>query len=55
MMYLDKDLPDVGIAAGSLDDDTQMPRLVSHDFVKEKVAWYEIPDDGVKRCQAWHE
>lgn len=55
MMYLDKDLPGVGIAAGSLDDDTQVPRPTSHIFVKEKPAWYDIPDDGVARYKMWRE
>lgn len=55
MMYLDKDLPSVGIAAGSLDDDTQVPRPESHIFLKEKAAWYEIPDDGAERYQTFSE
>lgn len=53
MMFLDKDLPSVGIAAGTLDDDTQVPPPTSHIFLEEKASWFDIPDDGAERYQEW--
>lgn len=52
-MMLDKDLPRVGIAAGTLDDDAmgQVPSPEAHIFLKEKAPWFEVPDDGAERFQ----
>ena len=54
-MYLDKDLPETGVAAGTLDDDgmTVVPRPAAHIFLGEKASWFEVPDDGAERFQGW--
>lgn len=55
MMFLDKDLPSVGIAAGTVDDEdaSQVPPPTCHIFVKEKAAWFDIPNDGAERFQTF--
>ena len=42
----------IGVAAGTIDEGSlkAMGMNVSeHIFVEQKVGWYDIPDDGVKR------
>lgn len=55
MMFLDKNLPSVGIAAGTVDDEdaSQVPPPTCHIFVKEKAAWFDIPNDGAERFQTF--
>ncbi|KAJ5148729.1 hypothetical protein N7448_000307 [Penicillium atrosanguineum] len=58
-MYLDKNLPETGVAAGTMDDDddddgkTVVPRPAAHIFLGEKASWFEVPDDGAERFQGW--
>ena len=34
--------------------DPPLPRIDSHIFLKEKVAWYVLPDDGAQRYDEFH-
>ena len=55
-MNLYDDPSKVAVAAGTLDDNDaklQMPQPAAHIFLREKVSWFEVPDDGAKRCEGW--
>ncbi|KAJ5573601.1 uncharacterized protein N7459_008028 [Penicillium hispanicum] len=53
-MNLKNDASNVSVAAGTLDDvKTQVPHLVAHIFLREKASWFEVPNDGAKRCEEW--
>jgi len=51
-MRLDND-SSVAVPAGTLDDDGKIGGLrpAAHIFLKEKASWFDVPDDGAKRCQ----
>ncbi|OJJ41455.1 hypothetical protein ASPWEDRAFT_167470 [Aspergillus wentii DTO 134E9] len=52
-MAYDVDPEMTGIAAGTIDDDASIPDQVPkpgfHIFLKEKAAWFDIPEDGAER------
>ncbi len=44
----------ISIAAGSIDEESIKGELVKpteHIFLSEKAAWFEIPDDGLKKFE----
>lgn len=56
-MVLDKEPFVTGVAAGTLDVESE--HLVSgpgkHIFLKEKAAWFVVPDDGSRKFDGWSE
>lgn len=50
-------VPDtISIAAGTVDEESMKGRILKpnvHIFVGEKAEWYSLPDDGLKRYEAF--
>lgn len=56
-MVLDKDPSSTGVAAGTLDVNSEhlVPRAGKHIFYKERAGWFVAPDDGSKKFDVWGE
>lgn len=49
-------LDEVFIAAGTIDDDSvkgQLPKPSEYIFLKEKALWFDVPNDGLLRHDAF--
>lgn len=58
-MTYDFEPEQLGIVAGTINDDDggdgrgKIPKPRAHIFVKEKASWFEIPEDGAERWDAY--
>jgi len=46
----------VAVSASSIDEnglEGEIPKPWGHIFLKEKAAWFDVPEDGLERLQGW--